>query len=224
MPPTRRAVVIGTMLGAAGIAPSLLAPHARAERTRGRPLTALIPAQVGSWRRATGGDIVTPETPGEARAYDDVLQWSFASPVAPPVMLAVAYGLAASRHATTHRPEGCYTAQGFSILRDAATPVRLSSLFTIPAIGLLATRADRAETVLYWRRIGNTVISGKGIEAVAYLRSAWHGVAADGTLVRMSMIGVPFDRALSTLGAFARTLIASASPTARDVMLGEATP
>ena len=136
-------------------------------------------------------------------------------------MLAVAYMMATNRVTSTHFPEGCYSAQGFTIDRDEPVEMPISPDVAVRGRKLLASRGDRQETILYWRRTGDRIVTGATDEAEEYLHSALNGVACDGTLVRVSTLAGPFDSAVTLLASFARLLVESSPPRVRNLLIGQ---
>ena len=146
------------------------------------------------------------------------------------MVLALAYGAHQRQEVKIHRPELCYTAQGFEVMRRSPIDVPLSGGLVPPAQGarMLVRGADRVETVSYWIRIGNL-----------YSRSPWktrshifteglRGRVVDGMLVRVSQM-LP-DLASATPQRFALQeqflgeLVAAMPPAARRLLVGSAHP
>jgi EpsI family protein len=199
-------IVIGLMLASA--AAWLLTPRWRQHAARA-PLASMVPASFAGWREiplAAGAVDPRAQLPGEAdreAPYDDVLMRSYQNRHGDTVMLALAYGSHQRQEVKIHRPELCYTAQGYEVLRHARMDLPLASAAAQPARGarMLVRGSDRMEAVSYWIRIGDL-----------YSRSAWqtrshifteglHGRVVDGILVRVSQV-VP-DATSATAQRFA---------------------
>jgi EpsI family protein len=198
------------------------------------PLANLVPVEFAGWREIPlAADAVDPraQLPGETdreAPYEDVLMRGYINSRGDMVVLALAYGSHQRQEVKIHRPELCYTAQGFEILRRTPVDLPLSGLAAQPARGarMLVRGADHVETVSYWIRIGDL-----------YSRSAWKtrshilveglgGRVVDGMLVRVSQV-VP-DAASATPQRFAlqedflAQLVRALPAHARGLLLGEA--
>ena len=217
--PDRRAVVLGGIMAAAAAVPWMMRPTAR-KLLGTHTLDSIIPRAVGDWRAAPAQSLILPSDVIGAELYDATVSRSYIHDGDAPIMLVVAYGGASNRRLTIHVPEYCYSSQGFTINSIGDTPIALGGGAAIAGRTMIATRGDRRETVLYWRRIGDDLIDSRTDEAALYLREAWHRVAADGILVRLSTLDGPSEQALAALQRFAAALVDAASPLARQVLLG----
>jgi EpsI family protein len=192
-------LLIGMLLAAT--AAWLLTPHARPHGVT-PPLAALVPVRIGEWREIELGEPpVDPRVQGEGETdreapYDDVLMRGYANARGDVLLLALAYGAHQRQEVKIHRPELCYTAQGFEVLRRSPVDVPLAAAAPARGARMLVRGADRVEAVSYWIRIGDL-----------YSRSAWRtrshlfseglrGRIVDGMLVRVSQV-VP-DAAAAT--------------------------
>jgi EpsI family protein len=225
-------IVAGLVLASA--AAWVLTPRLR-QPAMAAALESLVPVSFGEWREITLANAVDPRTklPGEAdreAPYDEVLLRGYANGSGDVMVLALAYGAHQRQEVKIHRPELCYTAQGFQVLRRSPIDVILPGESVLPAQGarMLVRGADRVETVSYWIRIGSL-----------YSRSPWktrshifteglRGRVVDGMLVRVSQM-LP-DLASATPQRFALQeqflgeLVAAMPPAARGLLVGSAHP
>jgi EpsI family protein len=228
-----RVALIAAGLMIASAAAWILTPRVRQHATVA-PLASLVPVEFAEWREIPlAADAVDPraQLPGETdreAPYEDVLMRGYANPQGDMVVLALAYGSHQRQEVKIHRPELCYVAQGFEVLRRTPVDLPLSGVSAQPARGarMLVRGADHVETVSYWIRIGNL-----------YSRSAWKtrshilveglgGRVVDGMLVRVSQV-VP-DATSATPQRFAVQenflvqLMRALPADARDLLLGDA--
>jgi len=128
-------------------------------------------------------------------------------------MLLVAYGPVQNYRLKSHRPEICYTANGFRIsnlfkseisYRDSATPIKTTRL--------TAQRETRLEPVTYWLRVGNDIATGPVESQLIRLKYGLRGLIPDGALVRVSTIGLSPDAAFALQNQFIRDLLAAIPP------------
>jgi EpsI family protein len=173
------------------------------------PLATLVPVEFAGWREVPlASDAVDPRSrlPGEVdreAPYDDVLMRGYANPRGDIVMLALAYGSHQRQEVKIHRPELCYTAQGFEVLRRTPMELPLTGVSARPARGarMLVRAADRVETVSYWIRIGDLYSRGAWKTRSHIFTEGLSGRLVDGILVRVSQV-VP-DAASATPQRFA---------------------
>ena len=185
-------IVAGLVLASA--AAWLLTPRTR-QPAMDAALASLVPVSFGEWREIPLASAVDPRAnlPGETdpeSPYDDVLMRGYANPRGDVMVLALAYGSHQRQEVKIHRPELCYTAQGFQVMRRSPVDVAFPGMTVAPALGarMLVQGADRVEAVSYWIRIGKL-----------YSRSPWktrshifteglRGRVVDGMLVRVSQM------------------------------------
>lgn len=196
------------------------------------PLSQIVPARFGEWRELEAPTAaVDPrrQRPGETdfeAPYDDVLMRSYVNAHGDIVMLALAYGRHQRQEIKIHRPELCYIAQGFTVLRRSNVAIAMPAFSAADGTRMLVSAPGRSEAVSYWIRIGDL-----------YSRSAWktrahifsegmRGRVVDGMLVRVSQI-VP-DAAAADESRYAvqekflGDLVRALRPDARRLLTGGA--
>jgi EpsI family protein len=213
-------VVGASMVAAAGLTRTLT-PTISMASTNGRiDLESLIPARFGEWRpdpSATGG-IVNPEVTAElSQIYSQTLARTYINASGERIMLSIAYGDNQSRALQVHRPEVCYSAQGFSV-SDLNKEVLDTSVAQVPVMRLLTRHGERIEPITYWVLIGHTVVRGNIEQGLARMRYGLSGRIADGLLVRVSTISGNQQQAYAVEQRFIGSLL-SALPAEQRVRL-----
>jgi EpsI family protein len=201
-------------LGVAMVAAAALAwamtPHKRlADDGTPLDLAALIPPAFGSWRedRTVVPISVSPEVQATLdRIYSQTLTRTYIDDRGRRVMLSIAYGGTQSRDLQVHRPEVCYSAQGFQIRGTAKAEIDVAE-FTIPVMRVFATQGPRQEPITYWVRLGDQIVRGNLEQGLARLRYGLSGAIPDGLLVRVSTIGGDQSAAYGVQDAFLDELL-----------------
>jgi EpsI family protein len=150
-----------------------------------------VPTQFGDWRVDTSMVPILPD-PGVQRQldmlYSQVLARTYINSRGERVMLTIAYGSDQGSEATqVHRPEFCYSAQGF---RVAGAGVARTAVGGAPLTvqRLVARLGRRNEPITYWVTLDESAtLPGLGRK----LRQMQYGVRGqipDGMLVRVSSI------------------------------------
>lgn len=214
-------------LGVAMVAASALAwamtPHKRlADQDPPLDLAALIPPSFGAWRedRTVVPITVSPDVQATLdRIYSQTLTRTFIDDRGRRVMLSIAYGGTQSRDLQVHRPEVCYSAQGFQIRGTAKAEIGVAGL-TIPVMRVFATQGPRQEPITYWVRLGDRVVRGNVEQGLARLRYGLAGAIPDGLLFRVSTIGGDQAAAYGVQDAFLDELLREIPATERWRLVG----
>ena len=209
------------ILGAALLA-EVLTPRELMARTSAAPsLESVIPQQFGTWRlvpeispvRPTDPEAYVQPDPLSAKVYSQEVGRSYTDGRGNIVMLLVAYGPVQNYRLKSHRPEICYTANGFRVsskteamvnYRDGAAPIR--------AMRLIAERESRFEPISYWMRVGNDISNSVIDNQLSRLKYGLRGVIPDGALVRVSTVGLPREASYKLQDQFIRDLLAAIPP------------
>lgn len=161
-----------------------------------------VPAEFGDWKEVKSPFIqmdLAPRrddgTTDPSSPYDEVVMRTYvrASDGAV-VMLALAWGAQQRQEVKIHRPELCYVAQGFDVVRREHAILSLPGGQSVTTTRLLATAPSRIEPVTYWIRIGEEISLSAWQSRLAILREGLKGRTADGILVRASQ-AMPAGRA-----------------------------
>jgi EpsI family protein len=135
-------------------------------------------------------------------------------------MLSLAYGDNQSFSKQLHRPEACYSSQGFKIEKLHEDKIQaLGKPITVNR--MRATIGSRLEHVTYWIRIGDGIISGPPTALnVARLQMSLKGYITDGLLFRVSEVGD--DEALSNAlqDQFIHDFLIALNPAEQAMMVG----
>jgi EpsI family protein len=171
-----------------------LTPHATWFEHIGSPqFDKVIPKQFGDWVEvsdAIDSAIVDPELQDALNhLYTQTVSRTYLhKPSGRQVMLSVAYGDNQTFSKQLHRPESCYSSQGFNI-ESLNEDVLKTLSFPISVRRMTASRNSTLEQVTYFIRIGDKVISGPP-SALNYARMGMglKGYIADGLLFRISEV------------------------------------
>ena len=188
----RRAVIFALCSGAALAATAALRPSHRASDQLARiDLEAQVPRSFAGWSIDTSITPILPNPEVQAKLdqiYTQVLARTYINGNGQRVMLSIAYGADQGSDATAvHRPEFCYSAQGFAVrgLGDDRISINTHQLNVRRLVGRLG---PRHEPITYWLTI-NDQSSLPGIERkLKQIRFGLMGLIPDGMLVRVSNI------------------------------------
>jgi EpsI family protein len=189
-------------------------------------MSEIIPHQFGDWVEVTeglGSTVIDPEqqyainnlyTQTVSRVYEQRKSGRR-------IMLSVAYGDNQSFSKQLHRPEACYSSQGFKIEKVYEEQVQtLGRPITVNR--MLATIGSRLEQVSYWIRIGDGLISGPPTALnIARLKMSIKGYITDGLLFRISEVTENEQEAHKLQDQFIQDFLQALSPAQRGVMIGE---
>ena len=160
-----------------------------------------IPEAFGEWRLDRSVRPILPDPSLQAMLdslYSQVLARTYINPQGQRIMLSIAYGSDQSNEATAvHRPEFCYSAQGFrvAVLRTERIEVGQTS---VPVARVRATLGQRIEPITYWVTLDEAAtLPGFG-RKLQQIRYGLQGQIPDGMLVRVSSIS-PQDEAAFAL-------------------------
>lgn len=192
-PITRRTAIFVVCLAASLTAAEALRPtHYLAKDGQPIDLATQVPTRFGEWQEVKGMTPLLPDPELQKRLdalYTQVLARTYVNASGDHVMLSIAYGSDQSSEATAvHRPEFCYSAQGFRVTNEGTTELQLPGA-RVPLQRLLARQGTRQEPVMYWVTLDTrATLPGVG-RKIAQLEYGLAGKIADGMLVRVSTIG-----------------------------------
>lgn len=153
-------------------------------------LETIFPKSFGPWvvDDRMPVQLVSPDTAAVlSKLYNQVLSRTYVNPQGKRIMLSVAYGGDQSDATRTHRPEVCYPAQGFEIVKSRDEVVPLSGR-TLRVRELHSRQGSRIEPISYWIVVGDRVTLSGTEQKLAQLSYSARGVIPDGMLVRVSSI------------------------------------
>lgn len=150
-----------------------------------------IPEAFGDWRVDKSIRPVLPDPGLQAMLdslYSQVLARTYINARGERIMLSIAYGSDQGNEATAvHRPEFCYSAQGFKV-RVLAKETMAVGGTVVPVARVLAHLGPRNEPITYWVTLDETAtLPGFG-RKLQQIRFGLKGQIPDGMLVRVSSI------------------------------------
>jgi EpsI family protein len=192
-------------------------------------LEMMIPREFGKWKYRPSPGLVTPTEPEyveakelAAKLYSQEVGRTYVDNEGHAVMFLVAYGPVQNYRLKSHRPEVCYTAQGFRVWDKTEYQLAINNKnsTTLGVSRLLTQRETRYEPVTYWMRVGNDVSTGIFDNQILRLKYGLKGLIPDGALVRVSTLGLPAAQSFALQDEFIRDLLEAISPDARRFLIG----
>jgi len=219
----RAAVGLALSMVASLGAAEAMRPRRRLSDVRARiDLATQVPTRVGDWVEDRSVMPVLPDPAVQAKLdtlYSQVLARTYIDSSHRILMLSIAYGSDQASEATSvHRPEFCYSTQGFKVRDAGIASVDLGARHL--DVRKLVASGPRFEPILYWVTLDNrATLPGLG-RKLAQLNYGLHGDIPDGMLVRVSTLGLDETRAYAVQDAFLRTMYEAMDPTVRGRYFG----
>jgi EpsI family protein len=223
---TIRVVVLVALMGLAALAGELMRPTDRlADRKAKIVLEKQVPEAFGEWRLDTNIRPVLPDPGLQAMLdvlYSQTLARTYVNAKGERVMLSIAYGSDQSNEATAvHRPEFCYSAQGFRVKPVDKQKLNVGGI-EIPVARLLAQLGQRNEPITYWVTLDESAtLPGLG-RKLQQIRYGLKGQIPDGMLVRLSSLSASQTEAFALQTAFLDQLYAAVPANVRGRYFGVA--
>jgi EpsI family protein len=218
-------LVIGLcMFAAAGMALALKPTNKIADAGPKIDLETLIPKTFGDWKidETISPLIANPEQEAQIkRVYDQTLTRTYINARNERIMLSIAYGGDQSDNMAVHKPEVCYPAQGFQILKSPTIGTFATDAGSIPVKRLVAGQGPRVEPITYWTTVGDAVEVNGLKWKFQQLKYGLTGKIPDGLLFRISSIQADDTKAYQTQDAFTRDLLKAMSPEGRQRIVGK---
>jgi EpsI family protein len=213
------AIFIGLFMVSSAVMAVVLKPDERmAENLPPLSLEETIPEQFGDWHIDPSIVPVDPSPDVEARLdeiYSQTLARTYANSQGQRIMLSIAYGADQSGDGNqVHRPEFCYTAQGFQLLSSEIGRL-ITDYGSLPVRRLLAKQGPRNEPITYWITIGDKATLPGFRRKINQLAYGLSGTVPDGMLVRVSSISSNTEAAYELHAEFVRDMLASMDPQSR---------
>ena len=185
-------------------------------------LEIMIPIEFGDWR--IDRSIIPLQVDAETQAnldkiYNQTLARTYVNSLGERIMLSVAYGGDQSDNLAVHKPEVCYYAQGFEIMKTVADEL-LTQYGKLPIKRLLAVKGYRNEPITYWITVGNKAVLPGIDEKLQQLKYGLTGNVPDGMLVRVSSISSDKDKAYQLQTIFIQDLLSSVNTGERIRLIG----
>lgn len=223
MPSVKIAVTISALMLAASVGAIVARPDTKVSDERPAiSLDTTIPREFGNWREAPQGivQVVNPQAQELLdRLYSELVTRSYVDASGYRIMLSLAYGSDQRGALQAHKPEVCYPAQGFALVRNEAG-VLATPFGEIPVRRLFTTLGARQEPVTYWFTVGDKAVQGRMQKRLVELSFGLTGRIPDGMLFRVSSIDQDQTRAHQLQAQFVNQLLQAVSPAGRKRLSG----
>lgn len=150
-----------------------------------------VPESFGAWKVDPSVVPVLPDptvTEQLDALYSETLNRTYIREDGARVMLSIAYGKNQNSASTAaHRPEFCYSAQGFVVKQSVKDKVHVMD-HDLQVVRLLATAGRRLEPITYWVTLGQTASVPGLSRKVAQIKHGLQGWIMDGMLMRVSSL------------------------------------
>ena len=198
---TRRVALLVGLMAVAAVAGEALQPRDRlSERKTPIVLEKQVPEAFGEWRLDTSIRPVVPDPTLQAMLdtlYSQTLARTYINPKGERVMLSIAYGSDQSNEATAvHRPEFCYSAQGFRVKLVDKEVINVAGTMS-PVARVLAQLGQRNEPITYWVTLDETAALPGFRRKLAQIKYGLQGQIPDGMLVRVSSISASTEQSFA---------------------------
>jgi len=211
------------MFAAAGMALALKPTTKLADAGPAINLETLIPKQFGEWKldESLVPVQVSPEVKAKLdKIYGQTLTRTYINAAGRRVMLSIAYGAnQSSDDFQVHRPEYCYSAQGFQVKKGWEDHLKIGAS-QLPIKRLEAIKDSRIEPITYWITIGDkATLPGIG-RKLAQLTYGLTGKIPDGMLIRVSTISNKADEEYRLQDQFVNAMLDAVEPSQRVRLTG----
>jgi len=187
-------------------------------------LDALVPTRLGDWQedRSLASAVVNPQTEAALeKIYAQTLSRTYVNRNGQRIMLSIAYGRDQGGESTqAHRPEICYSAQGFGLHGDHVDALQ-TPYGDIPVRRLVAVNGQRIEPITYWVTVGDKATLPGFRRKLAQLAYGLNGTIPDGLIFRVSTIQRNAQDAYRLQDQFVNALLASVTPAQRERLAGD---
>jgi EpsI family protein len=185
-------------------------------------LETMIPVKFGNWK--IDESIIPLQVDAETQAkldkiYNQTLSRTYVNSYGERIMLSVAYGGDQSDNLAIHKPEVCYYAQGFEVMKIYADEL-LTQYGKFPIKRLMAVKGSRNEPITYWVTVGNKAVLPGIEEKLQQLRYGLTGDVPDGMLVRVSTIDTNKEKAYQLQDIFIQDLLSTIADRERTRLIG----
>jgi EpsI family protein len=211
------------MFAAAGMALALKPTTKIADAGPAINLETLIPKQFGEWRldESLVPVQVSPEVQAKLdKIYGQTLSRTYINAAGLRVMLSIAYGAnQGSDDFQVHRPEYCYSAQGYQIKKGREDTLTYGA-GRLPIKRLEAIQGSRNEPITYWITIGDKATLPGISRKLTQLSYGLTGKIPDGMLIRVSSISANADEEYRLQDQFVNAMLDAVEPTQRVRLTG----
>lgn len=210
------------MLVAAGLALVLTPREKMAASSEQLDLHAMVPEQFGRWKQEHSIEslVISPDVQAKLdRIYSQTLTRNYTDEAGNRIMLSIAYGSEQDRSTQVHRPEMCYSTQGFEIKGMSKGFIELGEV-KLPVMKMVAAQGSRIEPITYWVMIGNSAVRGNHEQNWARLRYGLSGRIPYGLVVRVSTISADELHSYRIQEDFVRAMLAALKEKDRKLLTG----
>lgn len=221
--PARYLAVCIVMLLASGLAVAMKPTKLAADSGPRVQLDAMVPTRFGGWEidKSIVPVQVSPDLQAKLnQVYDQTLSRTYVNRTGDRIMLSIAYGGNHGEGMQTHRPEVCYPAQGFNIVRALGSTSIQTAVGGLPVTRLVAALGSRVEPITYWVVVGTKRTDFGARMKLAQLRYNLTGIIPDGMLVRVSSIDRDDGRAYAIQETFISDFLTAIKDTDRLRLMG----
>lgn len=187
-------------------------------------LEMIIPKHFGNWSVDTRYVPIMPAPELQekiAKIYDETLSRTYVNRKGDYVMLSIAYGGDQTGRLRVHRPESCYSGQGFQVkkvgdalIQTAGGPIQVKRL--------AAQSGPRHEPITYWIRIGDSTTTSLVGQRLTQLRYGLTGEIPDGLIFRVSTLSSDNNLAYVAQDQFVADLMAALPKAQQAILIGAA--
>ena len=222
--PIKRVLLMVALMVVAAVAGEWLRPTYRlAEHKPAIKLEQQVPEAFGEWRLDRSVAPVVPDPGLQAMLdalYSQTLARTYINAKGERVMLSIAYGSDQSNEATAvHRPEFCYSAQGFRVKTLDSSRLTIDNT-SVPVARLVGQLGRRVEPITYWVTLDEAAtLPGFG-RKLQQIRYGLMGQIPDGMLVRVSSISTSNDEAFAMQQRFLEQMYAAVPAEVRTRYFG----
>lgn len=185
-------IAAALMAGALGLSEWLKPRRVVADELAPVVMKTLLPERFGDWRVDHSGPPVIFDPTVEAKLselYSGTLNATYVNSRGQAVMLSLAYGKNQnSWNTAAHRPEFCYSAQGFEVQGRGRERLALEG-HEIDVIHLVSRRGQLIEPITYWVTLHDTAALPGLSRKLQQLKYGLQGMIVDGFLFRISSLG-----------------------------------
>jgi len=209
-------VVLAGLMLASAICAYALKPTERISELKPKiELSTQIPIAFGDWKLDNSVTPILPNPEVQATLdalYSSTLARTYINSAGKRVMLSIAYGSDQSSETTSvHRPEFCYSAQGFKVLDGGQTTLAIGNR-NIKVQHLVGVLGNRYEPITYWITLDETATLPGLDRKLAQIRYGLLNKIPDGLLFRVSTVNLKDAEAFALQKNFLVDLEKSISP------------
>ena len=218
-------VSIALLMITTAILATVLKPHIHmADKRPPVNLTQSIPANFGNWTIDTSIVPINASADVQEKLneiYSQTLSRTYANKQGQRIMLSIAYGADQGGDGNqVHRPEFCYTAQGFRLMNSIVGNLT-TQYGSLPVRRLLAVQGNRNEPITYWVTVGDKATLPGLSRKLNQLAYGLTGIVPDGMLVRVSSIDANTESAYKLQERFIQDMLVGMAPQDRVRVSGK---